>query len=341
MYQRRKARVLLVALLLVALVLITVDFRSGDEGDGVLDRARGAVTAVFRPVQDGVATLVRPLTDAAGGVTDIFSVRAQNQQLRAQIETLQVRDRSTTDLERENAELRQLLEIGERTELQTVTASVVGFGASQFEWTVTLNVGTSDGIDRNMPVISGDGLVGRVLDVTPNASTVLLTIDPNFAVSVRTAEDGEIGVLAGRGGDPMAFTPNDPQVAIEAGSELVTSSYDAGLYPAGIPVGLVAETSEPTRALQRELAVRPFVDFTRLHQVLVIVNDPVEPLPPFTDSDDLGFSRPDVDTFVDPEELDVPFDEAEGDPDLDGDEDDDGDGDGDGDEGDGDDEDGA
>ena len=307
-------------LLLVSLVLITVDFRSGgDEGDGPLDRLRGAVTAVVRPVQDGIVALVRPLTDAAGGVTDLFDVRAENQRLRAQVETLQVRERSTTDLERENAELRDLLDIRERAELETITASVVGFGASQFEWTVTLNVGTDDGSERNMPVINGDGLVGRVLDTTSRASTVLLTIDPNFAVSVRTAAGGEIGILAGRGGDPLAFTPNDPQVEVEAGQELVTSSYDAGLYPAGIPVGLISRSADPSRTLIRELTVQPFVDFTRLHQVLVIVNAPVEPLPPFRDSEELDFIRPDVETFVDPEDLDAPDEDDDEDDDEDAD----------------------
>jgi rod shape-determining protein MreC len=308
MYQRRKARILLVVLVLVAFVLVTVDFRSGDDegSDGPLDRLRGAVTAVVRPIQDGVATVVRPVADSLGGVTDVFSVRSENERLRAQIETLQVRERSTVDLERENAELRQLLELRERAELEAVTASVVALGASQFEWTITLNVGSDDGVARNMPVINGDGLVGRVLDTTGRASTVLLTIDPNFSVTVRGSDDGEIGLLAGRGGEPLAFSPLDPEIEFVENQELVTTSYDGGLYPAGIPVGTIAEAGESTTALAREIAVRPFVDFTRLHEVLVIVNAPTEPLPPFEDSEALDFVRPDVETFVDPDEAEVP-----------------------------------
>ncbi len=320
MYQRRKARILLVVLVLVAFVLVTVDFRSGDENsDGPLDRLRGAVTAVVRPIQDGVSTLVRPVTESFGGVTDVFSVRSENERLLAQVETLQVRERSTVDLERENAELRQLLELRERAELEAVTASVVALGASQFEWTVTLNVGSDDGVVRNMPVIDGDGLVGRVLESTAGASTVLLAIDPNFSVTVRGAEDGETGLLAGRGGEPLAFSPLDPEIEFVENQELVTTSYDGGLYPAGIPVGTIAEAGAPTTALARELAVRPFVDFTRLHEVLVIVNAPTEPLPPFQDSEVLDFIRPDVETFVEPDGGDEPGLEGEGSPDEDGD----------------------
>jgi rod shape-determining protein MreC len=304
MYQRRKARVLLVVLILVALVLITVDFRSGGDGDdGPLDRLRGTVTALVRPIQDGIATMVRPLGDAVGGVTDIFSVRSENERLQARLDVLEQRTRSAQDLERENAELRRLLEIRDRAELVTVGARTVAFGASDFEWTITIDAGSDAGIARGMPVINGDGLVGRVVQVTPKASRVLLTIDPTFSVSVRTSAAGETGTVAGRGGDPLIFSVLDPDAPLEAGEEIVTSAYDSGQYPEGIPVGTIAAVGEPTTSLVREVTVRPFVDFTSLHQVLVIVDAPVEPLPPFLDSDELEVNIPDVDPFVDLDDL--------------------------------------
>ncbi|WP_052668891.1 rod shape-determining protein MreC [Nitriliruptor alkaliphilus] len=303
MYQRRKARVLLVVLILIALVLITVDFRSGDGGDGPLDRLRGGVTAVVRPIQDGIATLVRPIGDAVGGVTDIFSVRSENERLQARLDVLEERFRSLEDLERENEELRQLLGIRERAELVTVGARTVAFGASDFEWVITIDAGSEDGIERGMPVINGDGLVGRIVQVTPNASRVLLTIDPTFQVAVRTASTGETGTVAGRGGEPLVFSVLDPEADLEVGDELVTSSYDSGQYPEGIPIGIVAEVGEATTSLVREVTVRPFVDFTRLHQVLVVIDAPLDPLPAFRDSDDLEVNIPDVDPFVDQDDL--------------------------------------
>ncbi|MEX0835823.1 MAG: rod shape-determining protein MreC [Nitriliruptor sp.] len=302
MYQRRKARVLLVVLIITALVLITVDFRSGG-GDGPLDRLRGAVTAVARPIQDGIATLVRPLGDAVGGVTDIFSVRADNERLRVRLETLEQRTRSALDLERENSELRQLLEIRDRAELVTVGARTVALGASDFEWTITIDAGTDAGIERGMPVINGDGLVGRVVQATPNASRVLLTIDPTFFAAVRTSTTGETGTIQGRGGEPLVFAVTDPAAELEVGQELVTSAYSNGQYPEGIPIGTIADVGESTTALTRDVTVRPFVDFTRLHEVLVIIDAPIQPLPPFRDSDDLDVRVPDVEPFVDIDDL--------------------------------------
>ena len=326
MYQRRRARLVLILLIISALVLVTVDFRADDQdGDGPLDRVRGVVTTVFRPVQDGLITLVRPLGDAASSVTDVFALRSENERLRAQVESLSERHRSVDDLERENAELRDLLAIGDRAQLETVAARTVALGPSYFEWTITVDVGTDDGVRRGMPVINGDGLVGRVFQTTPSASRVLLAIDPNFFAAARVVERGEVGNLNGRGGDPMLFNPLEPEAQIEVGDELVTSSYDGGAFPGGIPIGLVADVGDTSTRLTQEVQIRPFVNFTRLDHVLVVVQEPVEDIPPLDevdeDEDDV-FRRPDVDATLDPEEIEAAeqgADEDDGDDDGDGD----------------------
>ena len=305
MFQRRRARLVLIVLIIGALVLVTIDFRAGDgPGDGPLDRVRGVVTTIFRPVQDGLTTLVRPIGDAASSVTDIFAVRSENERLRAQVETLSERHRSVDDLERENEELRDLLAIRERGGLETVAARTVAIGPSYFEWTVTVDVGSDDGVDRGMPVINGDGLVGRVFQVTPTASRILLAIDPNFASASRIVESGEVGTVTGRGGDPMLFNPLDPEAEIEVGDELVTSSYDGGAFPGGIPIGAVAEVGDTATRLSQDVQIRPFVNFTRLDHVLIVIQRPVEDIPPLDEvEDEEVFERPDVDATLDPEEV--------------------------------------
>ncbi len=319
MFQRRRARLVLIVLIIGALVLVTIDFRAGDgPGDGPLDRVRGVVTTIFRPVQDGLTTLVRPIGDAASSVTDIFAVRSENERLRAQVETLSERHRSVDDLERENEELRDLLAIRERGGLETVAARTVAIGPSYFEWTVTVDVGSDDGVDRGMPVINGDGLVGRVFQVTPTASRILLAIDPNFASASRIVESGEVGTVTGRGGDPMLFNPLDPEAEIEVGDELVTSSYDGGAFPGGIPIGAVAEVGDTATRLSQDVQIRPFVNFTRLDHVLIVIQRPVEDIPPLDEvEDEEVFERPDVDATLDPEEVEG-SPESEGD-DADGD----------------------
>jgi rod shape-determining protein MreC len=317
-FQRRRARILLIVLLLAALVLVTVDVRTGD--DGPLAGLRGAATSVLRPVQEGIATLVRPFGGAAGGIGELFSIRAENQELRAEVERLEQRRRSVLDLERELQELRDLIGLGDRLEFDTIGARVVALAPSSFEWTITIDVGTNDGVERDMPVIDGAGLVGRIIQTTPTASRVLLAIDPNFTAAARTARTGEIGTVDGRGGEPMLLRPLDPDADLRPGDEIVTSAYQGGVFPGGIPIGTVADVGDVSTRLTREVQVRPFVDFTRLHHVLVVTSAPVEEVPPLSDTQDFEFVPPPVPPTLDPDDApDEDPDPEEGDTEQDGD----------------------
>ncbi len=320
MFQRRRVRLLLALVVAVAIALVTVDFRSGD--DGGLHRLRGVATSVLRPIQDGVGVIVRPFSDGAGAVGDLFAVRSENRELRARVEALEERRRVLDDLERENAELRDLLAIADRTELPTVTARVVALAPSNFEWTVTIDVGALDGVERGMPVVDGDGLVGRIIQVTPNASRVLLAIDPSFSAAARTAQTGEVGVLDGRGGDPMVLRLLDPAAVVDVGDPIVTSSYQGGVFPAGIPIGTVAQGTEETSPLAPEVQVNPYVDFTRLHHVVVVFTTGVEDIPPFEGTDGFDFRRPPVPSLRDPGATDGGEDGEDEDGEGQGDEDD-------------------
>jgi rod shape-determining protein MreC len=291
-FQRRRARLLLALLVLAAFALVTIDVRGGE--DSPLERLRGVATAVLRPVQDGVDRLVRPFTDGAGSVRDLVAVRAANQELRERVDALEERRRVVEDLERENEELRGLLDIADRTVLDTVAARVVALAPSNFEWTITVDAGSDDGVRRGMPVLNGDGLVGRVIQVTPSASRVLLTIDPSFSAAARSATSGEVGVIDGRGGDPLVFRLLDPLATVEVGDPVVTSSFQGGVFPAGIPIGTVSAVGERTSPLVQEVQVNPYVDFTRLHHVLIVFSTGVEPIPPFEGTEGLDFTRPPV-----------------------------------------------
>lgn len=292
MYQRRRTRVLIGVLLFVALLLITLDVRAG--GEGVLDRLRGTATGVLQPVQDGFSTLVRPLGSATDGVRELFSLRSENAELRERVEDLEERRRVVADLERENRQLQGLLDLEERLGFDTVAARTVALAPSSFEWTITIDVGSNDGVARDMPVIAGPGLVGRVIQVTPTAARVLLAIDPNFAAAARTARTGEIGSISGRGGDPMLLQPLEPGADIQRGDEIVTSSFAGGVFPGGIPIGVVADEGDTTARLTRSITVLPYVDFTRLHHVLVVLSAPVEPVPPLEGTPGIPFEPPPI-----------------------------------------------
>jgi rod shape-determining protein MreC len=282
-YERRRARILLAVLTLAALAFVTIDARAGE--DNPVDRVRDGAHTVFGPLQDGLATALRPVTAAVDGVNDLLRLRTDNERLRAELERERERRRTIGDVERENEELRALLEMREglvatSDEYETIGARVIALAPSNFEWTIVLDVGERDGVRRGMTVVSGDGLVGRVVQTSETASRVMLAIDRSFSAAVRIARTGEHGYLEGGGTEPFTLNLLDPEADVHVGDEIVTSTYEYATFPDGLPVGVVTEAGEAGGMLSRRVEVAPFVDFTRLDHVLVILRaPPAAPLP--------------------------------------------------------------
>ena len=264
----RRARLLVIALMTAALVLVTVDFRT--RGDGPLDAIGRGIMAVVGPLQDGLSKIVRPIGDFFSGFTQVGSLKDQIRQLEQQNAQLQQERRQVTDLARENEEFRQLLALRERLSLDTVTVRVTGVGPSNFEHTVFVDRGTAEGIRRDMPVVGGAGLVGRVVSVGPHSARVLLLIDPSSAVAARLASNGETGVVEGTGDEALRFDLFDSDAAVTVGDEVVTSGYSGGVFPAGIPIGTVSAISPRGGSLTRRASVRPLIDFTALDFLLIV-----------------------------------------------------------------------
>jgi len=280
---------LFVGLIITAIVLVTIDFR--DDGLAT-DTARDVASAGFEPFERGLARAVAPLRRLGVATRDLVATRAENQELRAEVELLRERRRAYADLEREITELRELLDYRIATGYETAAARVISVSPSNFEWTLTIDVGERAGVARGMAVVNGDGLVGRVLSTTATASRVLLVVDPNFSVAARTVGSAAIGVIDGRGTEPLRFDPLDPRTGVREGEEIVTGTFPGSAVPAGIPVGRVASDEASGSRLTSVYEVRPFVDVVRIDHVLVVLTVPAAEVPLFEDSDDLGVVEP-------------------------------------------------
>lgn len=148
--------------------------------------------------------------------------------------------------------------------------------AQDFAWTVGIDAGSLDGIEKDMTVINGAGLVGRVLKVNPTTSTVVLLVDVSSAVGGRVATTEEIGIVSGTGRqDSMEFQLLDPLAELVIGDALVTFGSRGGRpYAPGIPIGEVADITGSAGQLARVATVRPFVDVSQLSVVGVIIRPP-------------------------------------------------------------------
>ncbi|MEU2512859.1 rod shape-determining protein MreC [Streptomyces syringium] len=274
MRDTRESRLLLVLLVAIAFALITVDIRGGERSP--LDGARHAAASVFGPVEEGVASAVDPVGNAVAAVRDSGE-----------------RHTRISELERENTALKQRLGSDDRNRgrvrdldamLKTAGAGqygikgaqVIAIGAAQgFSWTVTIDCGAHDGIKRDMTVLNGDGLVGRVTTVGPSTATVLLANDPKFTVGTRMEKTGEIGFANGQGDRSLRVELLNGKAAVREGDRLVTfgSSKDKPFVP-GVPVGEVTRVEPAGGGLTRTLQVRPFVGFSKLDVVGVVVQPP-------------------------------------------------------------------
>jgi rod shape-determining protein MreC len=152
----------------------------------------------------------------------------------------------------------------------------VAEGPSNYEWTVIVDKGSADGVYDDMPVMSGAGLVGRVVQVGSNAAQVMLITDPSSFVTARLAESGELASLQGNRDEDLRFSLVDAEVEVQPGELVVSSGYrlgdgtEAGVFPPGIPIGEVSVVENDPSNLERVVYVRPYVDFTRLDLVMMV-----------------------------------------------------------------------
>lgn len=277
MHDSRRTRLVLSVFLIAALVLITVDYRDGDAGPlGPLDRFG---SAVFGPVENVASDVFSPVGSVVDGVkgapsanAKISALQKQNTELRAELSQAQL-DKTAS------AQLSRLLQLAGRGGYRIVAANVVA-ASPGYESTVTLDVGSADGIKVNQTVLNGAGLVGRVTSVSSSSCTVLLAIDASSTVGVRMAGGNELGSVTGdgkglAGPDTLQLTLLQANAHLTVGQQLVTfgSVGDTPFVP-GVPIGTITRLEGSANSLTTTAVVRPFVDFASLGVVGVVVAKP-------------------------------------------------------------------
>jgi rod shape-determining protein MreC len=272
-YRRaRSTRLLVIALVVASLMTITLDFRAGERGPlAVL--GRGALT-VIAPLQEAVAGIFRPIGAFFSTLANLGNLRRENERLRGQVAAAHQDQAQFENLKRELQELQRLLDLKERFDLPTRGATVTGESVSNFEWSVFIDRGSSDGVTLDMPVIAADGLVGRVVKVSPKHSKVMLITDPDSRVGVKLASSGERGLLLGGRGEDLRLDLINPDTEVLPAEPVLTSGYQGSLFPPGIPIGQVARAITSDTELTRPVFVRPYVDFSRLTYVLLVLPHP-------------------------------------------------------------------
>ncbi len=273
----RSARLLVVALVSISLVTITVDYRQGDSGP--LAAMGDVALAVISPLQEAVSKVTKPIGNFFSTLVRLPSIRHDNQELRARVAELETEVATTTDVSARLNELEALLGLKESLgpDIATTGAQVIANGVSNFEWTVTIDKGSSDGLAEGMPVVAAAGLVGRITRVAPDSAVVQLVIDPGSFVAGRLDVSRATGLVSGEAEHDLRMALVDTGTEVQPGEQVVTAGYRIpgvaeSVFPPGILVGSVSRVLPNEADLEKYITISPAVDFSTLDVVLVVLS---------------------------------------------------------------------
>lgn len=275
----RSTRLLVVGLVSASLAIITLDYRQGP--DGPLAAVGAQAHAVMAPLQEAVTTVTEPVGDFFSGLANLPSLQRENEVLTAEVADLKTQLARYGELQGNYDAMVDLLELKGTLDPNAVPAVVIGNGVSNFDWSITIDAGSNDGIEMDMPVVTGSvdapRLVGLVVSVNPLSSEVELLIDRDFSVMGKLSGSGETGLVTGQGDDDLRMGLITPGTEIDIGSapvQVFTTSYEvngqAGLYPPNLLIGSVSRVFEGANEIQTAVSVRPAADFSALEYVLVL-----------------------------------------------------------------------
>ena len=203
---------------------------------------RGAMREATTPISSGADWVWDGVASVPAGIGDYFGAVSENRRLRAREEATRRYLMQARLLNRENARLRTLLALRDRSAAPVITARLVNSSASSTRRFATLNAGSRQGVMRGQPVRGPNGLIGRIVETSPNTASVLLIIDPESIVPVRRTRDGLSAIVAGVGNGMVEVrTAGVVNAPLLAGDVFVTSG-TGGIYPPGVPVARVSRS---------------------------------------------------------------------------------------------------
>lgn len=253
---QRVAFLLLIGVAFALMLLSRADSRFAEQ-------ARTAVSDFFSPVLSHFASPVETIGDIIQQVRDMAALRAENVALREENERLLAWEVRARQLAAENASLRELSNFSVAPAAGQITARVIADSSNAFVRSLLVLAGKPDGVIKGQAAVTGQGLVGRVTAVGERASRVLLVTDINSRIPVQIDRTRERAVLAGNNSSSPNLIYLPPETGVQVGDRIVTSGH-GGVFPKGIPVGIVTVVDGET------VLLRPHFDWSRIEYLRLI-----------------------------------------------------------------------
>jgi rod shape-determining protein MreC len=276
-------------LVLLSLVLITVSFR--EPSNGFLHRVGGGGATVLRPFEVAAERVARPFRDAYGYLAGLVHAKSENKRLREALDKARQQADQGRVAARQNDTLRAALDYIDSPafprDFRPVNTRILGQPPTPFEQQVIIAAGSDSGIRIDSPVITQDGLVGRVTALTGSAAQVTLLTDEESAVPAVDLDSNTNArglVRRGQSEGSLILDLVPKEAAVSEGDEIVTagsrSKQFPSLFPRGIAIGTVTSVGRTDTSTFTHVQVQPFVDFDSLDSVIVLVSKRRQPVVP-------------------------------------------------------------
>ena len=201
---------------------------------------------------------------------ELINVRNENERLIKQIKTLKMENDRFRELMKTTSRLQELLQFKENIHRPVLAVQVIGRDPTGWFKSVIINKGKRAGLEVNMPVVNAEGVIGRLVAVSPNYAKVLLIIDQNSAVDSIIQRSRETGIVKGLSSKICKLEYVVKNSDVVSGDMVITSGL-GGVFPKGIPVGTVVHVNTAPGELFKDIIVKPKVDFSKLEELLVIL----------------------------------------------------------------------
>jgi rod shape-determining protein MreC len=269
-----RSRLTLILLVLSSITILTLDFR----GSSAVQSLRDGASAAFSPLRSTTDKVFSPVGDAWNGVWHYDDVRTENDELRQRLADLEGQAASNTDAARQLEDLKNLQQLERLTQYQQVTARVSSGPIANFESTIEIDKGSDTGIRVGMPVMTGAGLLGRVVQVTSGHAVVKVLTDADFQIGVRLSSSGRTAVAHGSGaGAPLRIETGIPTgTQIPPDDVVTTSGLERSIFPPDITVGRVTRSEPAGDQINLTVTIEPTADLSRLSYVRVLLWEPAQ-----------------------------------------------------------------